>query len=388
MLNTPKQHSTAFDFDEQIDRRPTHALKWLKYQGTDILPMWVADTEFKAPPAVIQALSERVAHGIFGYSRPSTELTELIIKRMSERYNWQIEADWLVYMPGVVPALNLACDTFSEPNGNIITVKPIYYPFLHAPGFHGRKAAYVDMVEVDGRWLLDLAQLEEQAKHSDLFLLCNPHNPGGTIYTEAELLAINDIAARHNVLVCSDEIHCDLLLDEGKPHIPYAALNDDAANRSIILMAPSKTFNIAGLCCSFAIIPNAQLRQRFSRAARGIMADVNLLGFVAAEAAYKHGDDWLDAQLVYLRENRDLLVERLNQVPGVKVLSPEATYLAWIDISELGLEDPIGFFEQAGVGVSPGGQFGGSDFIRLNFGCSRAMLEAALDRMITAINNR
>ena len=377
-----------FDFDQRIDRRPTRALKWLKYEDTDILPMWVADTEFKAPPAVISALSERVEHGIFGYSRPSPNLTELLVKRMAELYDWHIEADWLVYMPGVVPALNLACQTFSQPDSPIITVKPIYYPFLQAPGFHGRKAAYVDMVEQDGRWVPDFAQLEETAKTSDLLLLCNPHNPGGTIYTKEELLAINEIAQRHDVIVCSDEIHCDLLLDKGKPHIPYAALNDDAANRSLVLMAPSKTFNIAGLCCSFAIVPNKELRKRFTRAARGIMADVNLLGFVAAEAAYQDGDDWLKAQLDYLRENRDLLVERLNKVPGVKVLSPEATYLAWIDISELQLSDPVGFFEQAGVGLSSGGQFGGSDFIRLNFGCSRAMLEEALDRMINAIEQR
>ena len=377
-----------FDFDPRIDRRPTRALKWLKYEGTDILPMWVADTEFKAPPAVIKALSERVDHGIFGYSRPSPNLTELLVKRMAELYDWHIEADWLVYMPGVVPALNLACQTFSQPDSPIITVKPIYYPFLQAPGFHGRKAAYVDMVEQDGRWVPDLAQLEETAKTSDLLLLCNPHNPGGTIYTKEELLAINDIAQRHEVIVCSDEIHCDLLLDEGKPHIPYASLNDDAANRSLILMAPSKTFNIAGLCCSFAIVPNPELRKRFTRAARGIMADVNLLGFVAAEAAYQDGADWLSAQLDYLRANRDLLVTRLNKVPGVKVLPPEATYLAWIEISALQLSDPVGFFEQAGVGLSSGGQFGGSDFIRLNFGCSRAMLEEALDRMITAIEQR
>ena len=377
-----------FDFDQRIDRRPTRALKWLKYEGTDILPMWVADTEFKAPPAVIKALSERVDHGIFGYSRPSPNLTELLVKRMAELYDWHIEADWLGYMPGVVPALNLACQTFSQPDSPIITVKPIYYPFLQAPGFHGRKAAYVDMVEQDGRWVPDLAQLEETAKTSDLLLLCNPHNPGGTIYTKEELLAINDIAQRHEVIVCSDEIHCDLLLDEGKPHIPYASLNDDAANRSLILMAPSKTFNIAGLCCSFAIVPNPELRKRFTRAARGIMADVNLLGFVAAEAAYQDGADWLSAQLDYLRANRDLLVTRLNKVPGVKVLPPEATYLAWIDISALQLSDPVGFFEQAGVGLSSGGQFGGSDFIRLNFGCSRAMLEEALDRMITAIEQR
>ncbi len=377
-----------FDFDQWIDRRPTRALKWLKYEGTDILPMWVADTEFKAPPAVIDALSERVEHGIFGYSRPTPALTELIIERMRERHGWHIEADWLVYMPGVVPALNLACQTFSEPGSHILMPKPIYYPFLHAPGFHGRKAAHVEMVEKDGRWLLDLESLERQAKDSELLLFCNPHNPGGTIYTREELEAINDIAQRHNLVVCSDEIHCDLLLDKGKPHLPYAAINEDAADRSIILMAPSKTFNIAGLCCSFAVVPNPELRTRFIRAARGIMADVNLLGFVAAEAAYADGEEWLQAQLDYLRRNRDLLVERLNGVPGVRVLSPEATYLAWIDISALKLDDPIGFFEQAGVGLSPGGQFGGSDFVRLNFGCPRAMLDEALHRMIAAINSR
>ncbi|WP_116473394.1 MalY/PatB family protein [Zobellella maritima] len=377
-----------FDFDQWIDRKPSRALKWLKYEGTDILPMWVADTEFKAPPAVIEALRQRVDHGIFGYSRPSPALTELIIARMAERYDWQIEADWLVYMPGVVPALNLACQTFSEPGHSILMPKPIYYPFLHAPGFHGRKAAHVSMVEKEGRWLLDLEELEAQAKDAELLLFCNPHNPGGTIYSREELLAINDIAKRHNLLVCSDEIHCDLLLDKGKQHLPYAALDEDAADRSIILMAPSKTFNIAGLCCSFAVIPNAELRTRFTRAARGIMADVNLLGFVAAEAAYQDGDDWLEAQLAYLRQNRDIIVDRLGKVPGVKVLSPEATYLAWIDISALELEDPIGFFEQAGVGLSPGGQFGGSDFVRLNFGCPRAMLDEALHRMIAAINAR
>ncbi|OYD23091.1 MalY/PatB family protein [Oceanimonas baumannii] len=377
-----------FDFDQWIDRRPTRALKWLKYEGTDILPMWVADTEFKAPPAVINALNERVEHGIFGYSRPTPALTELIITRLRERYGWEIQADWLVYMPGVVPALNLACQTFSEPGSHILMPKPIYYPFLHAPGFHGRKAAHVEMVEKDGRWLLDLESLERQAKDSELLLFCNPHNPGGTIYTREELAAINDIAERHNLIVCSDEIHCDLLLDEGKPHVPYADISDDAANRSIILMAPSKTFNIAGLCCSFAVVPNAELRTRFTRSARGIMADVNLLGFVAAEAAYADGEEWLQAQLGYLRQNRDLLVERLNNVPDVRVLAPEATYLAWVDISALELDDPIGFFEQAGVGLSPGGQFGGSDFVRLNFGCPRAMLDEALHRMIAAINNR
>lgn len=374
-----------FDFDREIDRSGTMSLKWDKYKEQDILPMWVADTDFVSPPAVIEALTERVAHGVFGYSRPSPRLIELIITRMQQRYGWTIQPEWLVFLPGVVPGLNLACKAWSQHGRGIITPKPVYYPFLQAPGFNDRPLLTVPMVEQDARWVLDIEELERQAPSADLLLLCNPHNPGGTIFTREELEAIDAIAERHNLVICSDEIHCDLLLDQGARHIPYGALSPAAAERSAVMMAPSKTFNIAGLCCSFAVVANPRLRLKLQQAMRGISADVNLLGYVAAEAAYEGGDAWLAAQLDYLRGNLALIEAAVARWPGVKLARNQATYLAWIDVAGLKLEDPIAFFEQAGVGLSPGAQFGDAQFVRLNFGCTRARLSEALARMERAI---
>ena len=377
-----------FDFDREIDRSGTMSLKWDKYKGQDVLPMWVADTDFASPPAVIEALTARVAHGIFGYSRPSPRLIELIITRMQQRYGWTISPEWLVFLPGVVPGLNLACKAWSQHGRGIITPKPVYYPFLQAPGFNDRPLLTVPMMEEAGRWVLDLEELERQAPSADLLLLCNPHNPGGTVFTREELLAIDAIAERHNLVVCSDEIHCDLLLDKDARHIPYGALSPSAAERSAVMMAPSKTFNIAGLCCSFAVVPNSRLRLKLQQAMRGISADVNLLGFVAAEAAYEGGEQWLSEQLDYLRANLTLIEQAVARWPGVKLAKNQATYLAWIDVSALGLDDPVAFFEQAGVGLSPGAQFGDGQCVRLNFGCTRARLTEALSRMEKAILQR
>lgn len=374
-----------FDFDKEIDRSNTMSLKWDKYKGRDVLPMWVADTDFLSPPSVIEALTQRVAHGIFGYSRPSPRLIELIINRLAERYGWHIEPEWLVFLPGVVPGLNLACRAWTAPGRGIITPKPVYYPFLLAPGFNERPLLTVPMQEVEGRWVLDLDELELQASGADLLLLCHPHNPGGTVFTRDELAAIDAIAARHNLVVCSDEIHCDLILDPDARHLPYGALSEEAAQRCAVMMAPSKTFNIAGLCCSFAVIPNERLRLKLQQAMRGISADVNLLGFVAAEAAYESGEAWLDAQLDYLRGNLALIEQTVARWPGVKLARHQATYLAWLDVTALGLGDPIAFFEQAGVGLSPGAQFGDGQCVRLNFGCPRARLQQALARMEQAI---
>ncbi len=374
-----------FDFDGVIDRRGTQSLKWDKYKDKDILPLWVADTDFRSPPAVIEALQQRVAHGIFGYSRPSPRLIQLVVERMARLYDWQIEPEWLVFMPGVVPGLNFACRAWCAEGRSIISPSPVYYPFLHVADNNERSMTTVPMQAIDGRWLPDFDALEQQAAQADLLLLCNPHNPGGTVFTREELLRIADIAARHNLTVCSDEIHCDLLIEPGVKHIPFASLNADAAQRSAVLMAPSKTFNIAGLCCSFAVIPNPRLRLSLQKAMRGLMADNNLLGYVAAEAAYEHGQPWLDEQLAYLRANRDTITAALGNLPGVSLLPVEATYLAWIDVSAMQLDDPIAFFEAAGVGLSPGAQFGDKHFVRLNFGCSRQLLDQALTRMRNAI---
>ena len=370
-----------FDFDGVIDRRGTQSLKWDKYGDKDILPLWVADTDFQAAPAILEALHQRIDHGVFGYSRPSPRLIKLILERMHSLYGWQVEADWLLFMPGVVPGLNFACKAWCRPESSIISPTPVYYPFLNAPGYNERRISHLPMQLVADRWLPDFERLEQLAVDADLLLLCNPHNPGGTVFTRAELERIADIAERHEVTVCSDEIHCDLLLDKDARHIPFASLSAAAAQRSAVLMAPSKTFNIAGLCCSFAIIPNPTLRHKLQQSMRGLMADNNLLGFIAAEAAYAEGEEWLAAQLEYLRDNRDLLMRELGSLPGVKIAHIEATYLAWIDVSGLQLENPIASFEAGGVGLSPGAQFGDGHFIRLNFGCSRELLTEAIRRM-------
>ena len=374
-----------FDFDKQIDRRGTNSLKWNKYKDQDIIPLWVADTDFMAPQGVIDALQQRVAHGVFGYSRPSPRLIELVIERMQQRYGWKIEPEWLLFMPGVVPGLNFGIKAWCRPEQHVITPKPVYYPFLHAPEHNDRPVSYLPMQLVEDRWLPDFAMLEQQAQSADVLLLCNPHNPGGTVFTREELQRIADIAIRHDLIVISDEIHCDLLLEPDVQHIPFASLSPEAAARSAVLMAPSKTFNIAGLCSSFAIIPDSRLRFKLQQAMRGLMADNNLIGLVAAEAAYEHGDEWLQAQIEYLRANRDLVEKTLGCLPGIKIAKLEATYLAWIDVSGLKLEDPIAAFEAGGVGLSPGAQFGDKNFVRLNFGCSRILLQQALDRMVKVI---
>ena len=374
-----------FDFDKQIDRRGTNSLKWNKYKDQDIIPLWVADTDFMAPQGVIDALQQRVAHGVFGYSRPSPRLIELVIERMQQRYGWKIEPEWLLFMPGVVPGLNFGIKAWCRPEQHVITPKPVYYPFLHAPEHNDRAVSYLPMQLVEDRWLPDFAMLEQQAQTADVLLLCNPHNPGGTVFTREELQRIADIAIRHDLIVISDEIHCDLLLEPDAQHIPFASLSPEAAARSAVLMAPSKTFNIAGLCSSFAIIPDSRLRFKLQQAMRGLMADNNLIGLVAAEAAYEHGDEWLQAQIEYLRANRDLVEKTLGCLPGIKIAKLEATYLAWIDVSGLGMADPIAAFEAGGVGLSPGAQFGDKNFVRLNFGCSRTLLQQALDRMVKVI---
>lgn len=376
-----------FDFDKHIDRHGTNSLKWNKYKDQDIIPLWVADMDFMAPPGVLEALHQRADHGIFGYCRPTPRLIELVIRRMKERYQWDIHPDWLLFLPGVVPTLNFGIRAWCNAGRKVITPRPIYYPFLYAPEYNDRSISYVPMQLNDDRWTLDFAELERQAADADVFLLCNPHNPGSSVYTRTELEKIADIATRYNLTVISDEIHCDLILDPQARHIPFASISPDAAERSAVLMAPSKTFNIAGLCSSFAIIPNAKLRLKFQQATRGLLADNNLLGLTAAEAAYETGDAWLGELLDYLRGNLALIQSTLKEFPMIHLAEHQATYLAWIDVSALKLDDPIAAFEAGGIGLSPGAQFGDKQFVRLNFGCTRATLQQALDRMASVIRS-
>lgn len=379
---------TPIDFDTFIDRRNTASQKWERYRDTEILPMWVADTDFMAPPSVIKALQERIEHGVFGYTNTPAELNQLVIERMQSLYEWEIKTDWLVWLPGLVCGLNLACRAVGESGDHVISPQPIYPPFVSAPHLSKRKVIQVPMKQVEERFILDIEALENAiTPDTHLILFCNPHNPGGAVYREKELQQLAEIAKKHQLIICSDEIHCDLILEPGLKHIPLATLNPDIATRTITLMAPSKTYNIAGLGCSFAIIPDDKLRKQFINTRKGIVPDVNLLGYTAAIGAYKAGDSWNQKQLSYLRENRDYLIKEINQIPGLKLNPIEATYLAWIDISAAKLENPTLFFEEAGIGMSPGRDFGDTNYMRLNFGCPRPLLEEAVKRIKSALLN-
>lgn len=379
---------TFNDFDTPIDRSNTASQKWERYQDSEVLPMWVADTDFMAPASVIEALHERVSHGVFGYTNTPKRLEELVVQRMERLYSWSIEKDALVWLPGLVCGLHLACRSVGEAGDRVISPQPIYPPFVTGPHLSDRVVTQVPMTEVADRMVIDFTKLEEAiSPQTQLLLFCNPHNPGGTVYRKPELEQLAALAERHDLIICSDEIHCDLILEPHLKHIPLASLNERIAQRTITLMAPSKTYNIAGLGCSFAIIPNAELRQRFNRVRKGIVPDVNLLGYTAAIGAYEAGDEWNKVQLDYLRENRDYLLQEINKIPGLSLKPIEATYLAWIDVSAAKLENPARFFEQAGVGMSPGRDFGDDRFMRLNFGCSRPLLEEAVKRIRTALLN-
>lgn len=371
-----------FDFDTVIDRRNTGSEKWDRYAGQDIIPLWVADMDFRSPPAVLEALQQRVEHGVFGYSSPPEELVAVVLAMLRQEYGWQVQPEWLVWLPGLVCGLNVACRAVGALGDAVATFTPVYPPFLTAPGLAGRELISVPLLEQQGRWVMDLEALEQAiSPRTRLLMLCSPHNPVGRVWSREEQLALAALVERHDLMVCSDEIHAGLVLDSGKTHIPFACLAPELARRTITLLAPSKTWNIPGLGCSFAVIPDKQLRQSFRGVMAGIVSHVNLLGYTATLAAYRDGEPWRQALLGYLRQNRDLVLETIQAMPGLKIWPVEATYLAWIDAQGLGVADPASLFEQAGVGLSDGAPFGAPGFVRLNFGCPRSLLQQALERM-------
>lgn len=368
-----------------IDRSGGDSIKWNRYAGRDVLPMWVADMDFAAPPPVLAALHERVAHGVFGYAEAWPSLVESVQEHLARSYGWAIEADWLVWLPGLVTGLNVACRAI---DGRVLTATPVYPPFFTASRFSGREVLTIDLAEVDGRWEWDWPALEAAAPEVRLLLLCHPHNPVGRVWRDAELERLLALAETHDWVVCSDEIHCDLILDPALSHRPFATLGAEAARRSITLMAPSKTFNVPGLGCSFAIIPDAGLRRAFTQTMRGIVPHVNVLGWVACEAALRHGQAWHAELLATLRANRDAVQATVAQLPALRMMPVEATYLAWIDARALGVADPHAHCEAHGLGLSDGRDFGAPGWLRLNFGCPPATLAEALRRLAKAAQVR
>jgi len=380
----------VFDFDSVIDRRGTGSEKWEKYAGRDILPMWVADMDFRSPPVVVEALRRRTEHGVFGYTKASPGTVEAVVGMLARDFGWAIDPAWLVWLPGLVSGLNVTCRSVGEEGDDVLTLVPVYPPFLSAPRFSRRGLVRVPLHENANRWGIDFERLEAAVTpRTRLFMLCNPHNPVGRVFDPEELQRLAELSLRRGMIVCADEIHCGLVLDPEKRHLPFAALGPEVAERTITLMAPSKTFNLAGLGCSFAVIPSEPLRRCFVQAKAGIVPMVNPYGYAAAEAAYRDGEEWRRALIDYLRGNRDTLAEALKRMPGgLSMAAVEGTYLAWIDVRNTGLDEPVRFFEEAGVGLQDGREFDGPGFVRLNFGCPRAVLREALARMGRALEKR
>jgi cystathionine beta-lyase len=376
----------AFDFDRHIDRSNTHSLKWDLYKDRDVIPMWVADMDFASPPAVLEALQSRIGHGVLGYTLPPKILNEVVVERSQALYNWAIQPEWVVWLPGLVVGLNLVCRSLGREGDEVVTFTPIYPPFLTAPKLSQRRLVRVPLVTDDTRYVFDLDRLRASiTDRTKVLLLCSPYNPVGRAFTAEELRQVADICVERDIVICSDEIHCDLILDES-PHVPTASLDETIQARTITLMSPSKTFNLPGLNCALAIIPDPGLRQRIKTVQQGIVPHVNALGYEAALAAYQHGEPWRQALLTYLRNNRDLVEKTITALPGLSLTHIEATYLAWIDTHRLNVPCAHTLFETAGVGLSDGKDFDGKGFLRLNFGCPRETLDRALKRISHAIS--
>ena len=377
----------GFDFDRLIDRRPTASNKWRKFDK-DVLPLWVADMDFASPEPVVRALRERAEHGVYGYVFEEPEFFEVVADRIQKRYGWRVGPEAVVLLPGVIAGLNMAARVFAAPGDGLLEQVPVYPPILRCPSNIGLTRDEAPLARrADGRYEVDWEAFE-RAIHgrTRAFILCNPHNPTGRVYTREELARMAEICARRGLSIIADEIHCDLLY-AGQRHVPIASLAPEVAARTITLMSPSKTFNLAGLKCAIAVVPDAALREKFLATKVDLVANPNVFGFAAALAAYRDGGPWLDALMTYLEANRDYTMKYVREnFPGVVVYPPEGMYLAWLDFRSAGIpgNDPYTLFlEKARVALNDGPTFGpgGQGFARLNFGCPRAMLTEGLDRM-------
>ena len=379
------------DFADSFANPPARtdgdSTKWRKYAGRDIIPAWVADMDFAVAPPIVAAIAARAQHGVFGYADPTPQLTETVVAYFSRRFAWEVSPEWIVFLPGLGPAIHAVCRMAD--GGDIITPSPIYHAFRRAPDLANAVRRDVPMICENGEWILPADSLAAAASsRARVMQLCNPHNPNGKVFTRGELLALGEFCARHDLILCADEVHADLILDADKTHLCAAALDADIARRTITLQSPSKMFNIAGLNFAVAIIPDAKLRRRFCDALAGkTIAHLNPFGMAAAAAAWGgECDDWRAAVIRRLRENRDILSAAMAKMPGAQMPHLAATYLAWICTRDSGLSPAD--FERAGIGMSTGESFGDADYMRLNFGCAPSLLNEIIHRLHTIFDGR
>jgi cystathionine beta-lyase len=395
-----------YDFDVVCDRTNTNCAKWDAVKAifgrADVLPMWVADMDFPAAQPIVEALKKRAGHEFYGYTHAGPSLYEVIVERMKRKFNWKINPEWIVLTPGVIPALSLAVRAITHPGDEIVLQQPVYYPFFPVVTGSGCQIVNNGLKLVKGRYEMNFTDLESKfrpktgmrAVHSraKAILLCNPQNPVGRLWDSEELIKLGEIALKYGALVISDEIHCEILY-KGYQHTPFASISDKFAQNSVVCMAPSKTFNLAGLEASSVIIPNKKLRDSFTDRMSAIVPGVNVFGLTAMEAAYRDSDEWLEQMLDYLQRNLKITLDFFaKRIPKIKVIKPQATYLVWLDCRKLGLDDmALRKFmrEKARVGFDDGFLFGaaGSGFQRMNIACPRSLLNEALTRIETAVNS-
>ncbi|MDR1373253.1 MAG: PatB family C-S lyase [Dysgonamonadaceae bacterium] len=388
-----------YNFDEIIDRRGTGALKTdvlkQRYGRDDLMAMWVADMDFRCGDFIVDALKHRLEHGIFGYPSTPESFCSSVIDWVKRRHDWEVQKEWLSYVPGIVKGIAFCVMHFTSPNDKIIIQTPVYHPFRIVPEMHGRTVVRNSLIEENGSYRMDLEGLKRLIdSDTKALILCNPHNPAGITWNESTLRELAHICAERGIIVISDEIHADMALF-GRRHIPFATVSEEAAQNSITFMAPSKTFNIAGIVSSYAIIPNPEIRRgyyHFLKASE--LNEASIFAYVATEAAYTHGDEWLRQMLKYLEENILFVDSYLKKnIPQIKAIIPEASFLVWLDCRELLLEQPelvSLFVDGAHLALNNGETFGteGRGFMRLNVGCPRKVLEIALEKLKTAIKDR
>jgi cystathionine beta-lyase len=400
----PERTDKGFDFDEVVDRRSSHSVKWAssgklltpEERAADPLPMWVADMDFKAPQPVLDALADAVQHGILGYPGGVPQsYVDSVIDWQARRFGWDVSPEWLLQTPGVVTALKTIIQAFSQPGDTILIQPPVYAHFHDDPVVNGRRLAYAPLVLSDDGYRFDEKVFEAAIRdNTKIFILCSPHNPTGNVWSEEELRTMGEICARHGVLVVADEIHEDFILNPQKRHVPFASLGDAFAQNSITCTAPSKTFNLAGLQTANVIVPNKRIREDLRRQLeRNGSGQVNILGMVAAEAAYTHGEPWLEAMLDYVRANREHFASAINNATTrIRVLPSDSLYLSWMDCRGLDLTAPelrTFMLTKAGVWLDHGSKFGiqGEGFMRVNLGCPRATVDEAITRIVGAVTS-
>ncbi|MFD2215848.1 MalY/PatB family protein [Metabacillus endolithicus] len=385
-------------FDQVINRKKTDSVKWdytkRIFGVEDVLPMWVADMDFQAPEEVIDALHTRVDHGIFGYTMPGSKMEDAVTNWLKSRHSWEIDPKTITYSPGIVTAISMAIHAFTTSEDKIVVQPPVYYPFFEIAQKHKREVLYNQLLLNENfRYEIDFIDLEEKLsdERTKLFILCNPHNPSGRVWSKEELTKIGNLCIKHNVLIISDDIHSDLLLF-GNQYTPIASIQKDIANQTITCIAPSKTFNLAGLQASILLIPNDSLKRRYNEVQQlfGVMG-INTLGADAMQAAYEQGSNWLDELIQYLQENVLLIEEYLmNHLPQVKIMRPESTYLVWIDVRSLNKSDKELqelLLNKGKLALHIGSKFGenGEGFLRMNIACPKETLLDGLNRLKIAL---